>query len=394
MARKRVTGRFYVFVCLLLVGLYLILREVWPDTAREALVQSANAPYNYTVDAVVVRDEEVVTAASNSLLVYVASEGQQVSQGDEVCQVYTSGYAEKELERLETVRKSIRSYHQQILGTIVDEGLERLEQQVSSAALELKTLIRNKSGGSLLNLERQLEEVMTERQEYLRQTQRQDYKLNDLYDQETKRIAALDAWRQTVTAPRDGLVSFYLDGYEPYLQVDALESLTPEQIHAVLQGRALTGSEATSRLNTGIFRVVSTDKWYIVLLSNDATWNPTNNQSYTFQMEGYPDLAYTGQVVSMQKSAGEVMAVLEVEGDPAQLLNVRSGRADIGIYLTGLSVPLNALSTEGGQTGVWLADAAGSTFIPVEVLSQDRSNALIQPITPGTLSVGQRVLIR
>ena len=166
MARKRVTGRFYVFMGLLLVGLYLILREVWPDTAREALVQSANAPYNYTVDAVVIRDEEVVTAASNSMLVYVASEGQRVSQGDQVCQVYTSGYAEKELERLETVRKSIRSYHQQILGTIVDEGLERLEQQVSSAALELKTLIRNKSGGSLLNLERQLEEVMSQRQEY------------------------------------------------------------------------------------------------------------------------------------------------------------------------------------------------------------------------------------
>lgn len=235
---------------------------------------------------------------------------------------------------------------------------------------------------------------MSQRQEYLRQTQRQDYKLNDLYDQETKRVAALDAWRQSVTAPRDGLVSFYLDGYESDLRVDTLESLTAEQIHAVLQGRALTGSEAVSRLNTGIFRVVSTDKWYIVLLSNDATWNPTNNQSYTFQLEGYPDLAYTGQVISMQKSAGEVMAVLEVEGNPAQLLNVRSGRADIGIYLTGLSVPLNALSTEGGQTGVWLADAAGSTFIPVEVLSQDRSNALIQPITPGTLSVGQRVLIR
>ena len=47
-----------------------------------------------------------------------------------------------------------------------------------------------------------------------------------------------------------------------------------------------------------------------------------------------------------------------------------------------------------GQFPQWLADAAGSTFIPVEVLSQDRSNALIQPITPGTLSVGQRVLIR
>ena len=375
MARKRVTGRFYVFMGLLLVGLYLILREIWPDTAREALVQSANAPYNYTVDAVVIRDEEVVTAASNSMLVYVASEGQQVSQGDQVCQVYTSGYAEKELERLETVRKSIRSYHQQILGTIVDEGLERLEQQVSSAALELKTLIRNKSGGSLLNLERQLEEVMSQRQEYLRQTQRQDYKLNDLYDQETKRVAALDAWRQSVTAPRDGLVSFYLDGYESYLRVDTLESLTAEQIHAVLQGRALTGSEAVSRLNTGIFRVVSTDKWYIVLLSNDATWNPTNNQSYTFQLR-YPDLAYTGQVISAQKSAGEVMAVLEVEGEsrPTAQRAQRPGRhrhlpyRPVGAPERPVHRGRPDRRMAGRRGGVHLHPGGGALF-------QDRSNA-------------------
>lgn len=395
MRRKRVTGRFYVFLGLLLIGGYFILRELLPDRLQVGLVQSGNAQYSYTVDAVMIRDEVVASYEGAGLVVYVASEGQQVNEGDEVCVVYTAGYAEKELDRLETVRASIRSYHEKLLDdeNIVEGELERLEKKVQDIALEMKTLILSKSGGSLLNLERQLEQAMEERQDYLRKNMRQDYQLNDLYDQEEKRMGAIESWQSKAAAPRAGIVSFYLDGYEQYLGASSLESLTPAQIRTVLAGRTLADS-AASRLTTNIFKVVSTDKWYIALLSNDVNWNPSAEQSYTFQMEGYPDAAYTGRVISMQKSSNEVMAVLEVEGSPGALINVRSGKADIGAFLTGLSVPVKAISTEGGQSGVWLADAAGSTFIPVNVLSQDSSYALIQPITEGTLYVGQQVLIR
>ena len=394
MRRKRVTGRFYLFLGLLLIGGYFILRELLPDKLQVGLVQSGNAQYSYTVDAVIIRDEVVSSYEGAGLVVYEASEGQQVNEGDQVCVVYTAGYAEKELDRLETVRASIRSYHEKLLDdeNILEGELERLEKMVQDIALERKTLILSKSGGSLLNLERQLEQAMVERQDYLRKNMRQDYQLNDLYDQEEKRMGAIESWQTKAVAPKAGLVSFYLDGYEQYLSASSLESLTPAQIRTVLAGRTL--ADTVSRLTTNIFKVVSTDRWYIVLLSSDVNWNPSADQSYTFQLEGYPGAAYTGRVISMQKSSNEVMAVLEVAGSPGALINVRSGKADIGAFLTGLSVPVKAVSSEGGQTGVWLADAAGSTFIPVNVLSQDSSYALIQPITEGTLSVGQQVLIR
>lgn len=393
MRRKRVTGRFYVFLFLLLVGCYFILREVLPEGVREALVQSGSANFSQTVQAVIVRDEIVSSYEGMGRVVYIAGEGDMVKQGQEVCEVYPAGYSEKEMERLETVRQSIRSYHSQLLDNIVDTELERLESKVQSTAVEMKKLIREKSGGSLQGLERQLEEAMTQRQDYLRQNQRQDYRLNDLYDQETKRMNAISSWRTSAVAPSDGLVSFYLDGYEQYLTPASLETLTPDQVRTVLAGRSLAqGNE--SRLMTNIFKVVSADKWYIILLSDDINWNPSSDQDYTFQMEGFADVAYTGKVFSIQKSASEVMVVLEIQGDPGPLANVRSGRAGIGAFLSGLTVPVGAIVTQSGQTGVLLQDAAGSTFVAAEVLSQDGRNALIQPLVDGSLMVGQRVLVR
>lgn len=53
-----------------------------------------------------------------------------------------------------------------------------------------------------------------------------------------------------------------------------------------------------------------------------------------------------------------------------------------------------ALFEENGQLGVWLIDLGGETFVPVEVLSSDGSDALIQPLVDGALGIGQKVRIK
>ena len=97
-----------------------------------------------------------------------------------------------------------------------------------------------------------------------------------------------------------------------------------------------------------------------------------------------------GRVISMQKRQRGHGGAGGIRRPP--LMNLRSGRPT-SCYLSGMSVPVGALSEEGGQMGVWLQDAAGTTFTPVELLSKDSRNALVRPLVEGTLNVGQRVLI-
>ncbi len=391
MRRRRVTARFYVFLILIGIGLYFVVRELSPMGSSEAVIMMAATSYAQTLDAVIVRDETVTSYEGSGQVVYVAAEGAEVVKGQEIADVYSAGYSEKEIKQLETVRQNIRAYHRQILDNIVDAELERLETNVQQKALELKTLIREKTRGSLINLEKQLESAMEARQSYLSQNRREDPKLNDLYDQETKRENAIASWRTAETAEASGIVSFYLDGCEQFLTPANLEAVTIEDIRSILAGR--TPDTGEFRLKQSIFRIVNPEKWYVVLLSGDTSWNPVNGQVFTVQFEGFEGSAFSGKVVRMLKADGQVMAQLEMTSGIGPLINKRYGRAMIGINLTGLSVPVKAITMVNGQPGVTVSDVPGGTFVPVEVLSSDSQNAIIQPLVEGTLSIGWRVIL-
>ena len=89
-----------------------------------------------------------------------------------------------------------------------------------------------------------------------------------------------------------------------------------------------------------------------------------------------------------------MLAVFLVEDPMGPMIYQRSGRVTLSSELSGLSVLSEALADQNGQPGVWLFDVPGGTFVPVEVLSNDGSRALIQPLTDGALQVGDPGLIK
>ena len=389
MSKKRITGRFYVFVLVIAVIAFLLVRSVLPMGVSEAVIMLATATDQQYLDAVIVRDETVVSYAGVTRIAYVAAEGSLVEEGDEIAYIYSAGYSEREMERLESTRQEIQEYHKELLSNIVDAQLETLDEEVLTRALDLKALVSGQSRGNLLNLTRQLESAMLTRQEYLRQNKREDLRLNQLYEEEASHLNAIASWRTTETAPHAGVVSFYMDGYEELLTVDNASMLTASDVKNILSTPA-----NQAQLSQAVFRVVDQNRWYLILLASGDSWNPINGQEYSFQFEGYEDLIYNGTIVGIQQSGGEVAALLEVTDPIDALIYRRSGKVIIGTNLSGLSVPNAALVVEAGQTGVRLSDIPGGTFVPVEVLSRGESNTLIKPVVEGALAAGQRVLLK
>jgi len=231
------------------------------------------------------------------------------------------------------------------------------------------------------------------RQEYLRQNKRGDSKLTKLYDEENTRLASIQSWRTVSNADRDGVVSFYIDGYETDLTPDTLNGLSIPQIRSVLAGERLENTRQTR--NNGIYRIVNQNRWYVAVLYSGNTWTPMVGQdNYYLQMEGFDDLIYTASVYSVQKENDTTLAIFEVRDPIGPLIYRRTGKAQFSITLTGLSVRVEALYNENGQMGVWVYDVPGGTFVPVEVLSSDGNIAMIQPMVEGALQLGQTVLIK
>ncbi len=393
MSRRRPTGRFFVLLMLALaVIVYFAVGRMQPAGPRYEIVTAGKTSDIRSMQAVVMRDEEVASMDGNSTMTFVAEEGQAVAAGDEIAYIYSAGYSAKEMRKLETVRQEIRAYHTTILSNIVDSELDRLDDNVYYLAKQMKSLVTGKTTGNLMNLEVQLTEAMKARQEYLRQNRREDTKLNSLYEDESKREAAISSWRMIETARESGVVSFYLDGYEQYLSPDNLANITIGGVRSVLNGQA-TGGESTSRLTTNIYRLVDTDRWYILLLSSDTSFNPVTGQAFWLQMEGYEDVVYQMTVDSILKSGNETLTILSTTDPIGPLLNQRSGNAVISADLVGLYVPEGAIITENNLTGVNVYDGAEGVFVPVQVISQENGSVLITPVMEGTLVPGNYVRV-
>ena len=390
--RKRVTGRFYVFLLILLLIVFLIVRPYLNFGSKSAVIMAAQSEFTQNMNCVIIRDEAVSTSESTAHIEYAATEGTLVNAGETVAYVYSAGYSESLLQKLEETRAKIQDYHKtEILNNIKDDTLARYDTIVDMMALEFKNLVNHDSQGSLLTAARQLETAMVNRQEYLRQNKREDVKLSKLYDEETTRLNNIQSWRKVENASQSGVISFYTDGYESVLSAENIASLSAADINTVLAGERLTTPSAKE---TAVYRIVNQDCWYVALVTDAKTWNPVVGQPYTLQMEGFEDLSFTAFVTSVQKESGSILAVFQINDPIGPLIYQRTGRAKLTATISGLSVSSKALSEENGQIGVWLIDVGGETFIPVEVLSSDGSNALIQPLVDGALGIGQAVRIK
>lgn len=393
MGTRRPTGRFFILLMLVMsVVLFAVMNLLRPGEARYTVVTNGTSSDTRRVQAVIMRSEDVASMESGGTISYVAQEGSLVSSGDTIAYIYSAGYSANRLKDLEKVRAEIRAYHLSILGTIIDTRLDRLESNVQYLAVQLKSLVNRRSSGNLLNLENQLTQAMEARQTYLSQNQREDVKLTTLYETETKRESQIAQWRSQEKASSSGIVSFYLDGYENFLSIDNTGNITVDSLRSVMQGKPVSGD--ASRLSTSIYRLVHTDRWYVYILTDDGSFNPVTNQRFWFQMEGFEDIVYDATVVSSVKSGSTVMTLLQIDDQMGPLLNQRSGNATVSTEMSGLKVPRNAICRENGQTGVYVYDGAGGTFIPVIVLSSDSDGVLISTEYESALYVGSYVMLK
>lgn len=392
MRKRRVKPRFFVFIAILLVAAFLLARPLLTASSGVESIIDVNSSITQSMDCVIIRDESVTTSDSTVRVEYIARENTEVSQGDTIASLFTTGYTESLLTRLEEIRQNIQAYHKTLLGTIVDSDLDRLDAVVDICADDFRNLVTQQTRGNLQTVIEQLETAMVNRQDYMRQNKRDDTRLTQLYDQENTQLNSIQSWRVDSTADRDGVLSFYIDGYENDLTAASLDSLTPADIRAVLAGSDLATTADTR--STGIYRIVDQDTWYVALVSGADNWIPVVGQNYYLQFEGFADLEYSATVTNVQKSSGTVLAIFEINQPIGPMIYQRTGRATLSISLSSLAVNTRALYNHDGQLGVWLNDVPGGTFVPVEVLSTEGDYSLIQPLVEGALQTGQTVLVK
>lgn len=391
--RRRVTGKFYLILVVVAAVIAFSVYMTRDDTVREVLVEAGTIGQTNEMDAVVMRNETIVNVESYARVDYVAEECSLVSEGDTVASIYASGYSEKEMSNLEDIRKDIREYYSQILENILDSNLEQYNLLVAQRASELQTIIQGKEQGNLLTVQAQLEQAMTDRQDYLRTAKREETQLSNLYQRETQLMNSIASWKRDYTAPCSGVVSFYLDGYESLLSTDNFEQLTTSDLKSVIRGERPSVSNEV-RGSTPLFKVIDSTSWSVLLIADNSSDMPSLGQAYTLTLEGYEDYVYSATVTDIRRFDSDTLIRMEIDQDVLPAINLRTTKASVGTQYAGLRVPLNAVYTVNGVRGVYKHNGDSYDFIPVTVTASDGEYALIEPVTEGAVYSGMAIVIK
>ena len=86
---------------------------------------------------------------------------------------------------------------------------------------------------------------------------------------------------------------------------------------------------------------------------------------------------------------------MRVDQSVEPVLNIRTCGATVGDFITGFSVPINALYTMNNMIGVVVAEGGAQTFVEVTVISYpDADTAFVRPVLANSpLIDGQNILL-
>jgi putative membrane fusion protein len=387
---RKPSAKFFIFIGGVAVAVFFVVFFIFQVNTVQ--IQTGKIDFDTSQATVIVRDEQVFNAENYGKATFLASEGERVTEGTEIAEVYKWGYNDKIMSELLETQTKIEQYQENnLLRDVIDQDLAAINQSISDKSEQISDIISGKAEGDLIEEEKALRLLMENKQQYLHEKVNADTQLNQYYEQESQLIERVDSWRETVTAPEAGVVSFYFDGCEDLLNANNIEQLTIKNINDIVNGSALTQA-VTSEAERPLYRLVNNYKWYLLIVSTVPIHEFESDNDFYIAFKDYVDKQYTGKVVGKREEESGYIYAIEIDDDIGPLLNTRRTDADIHAVFQGLKVPSKSIKTVENVKGVYLIENKEKKFVPVNVLIDKGGYAIIKPVNENDkLQSGQEI---
>ena len=357
---------------ILLVGAYVGYRILKPTTGRLG-TDTVAGDLEFT--GVIIRRENVAPSEDYHTIRYLVSEGDMVNNSQQVAYLYRKGY---ENQMSDIVSKEQQIYQQQITllrlnsadGLTLPDQIAAYNDRVTEIVDKMTQASLGKDGLDYIQLAEELDDLLTARQNLLRQIVPADATLTASYQQLDNLKSAFSAESTLVNNSGSGYISFHLDGYENAMSID---SLTASQI-----SRVVSSPVSASYNASGVYRVVDPNGFYVAFnVSASSSQRLIVGNTYEMKVK-YQDTSYTGRVVAERPAAKYVLYILEVNRDVLPVLENRTMTFSIHSEASGVSIPVEGIYYNGGLPYVFIN--TGRAYQPIQVVipASDGETAIIE----------------
>lgn len=396
--KYNVKPRFYIFLVLILGlsawGLFALLGFFSP-----AKIEWGRLSSSQSISAIVLRDETVVEAKEYGKLSCVATEGEPIAKDATVALMSLTGFSENDIVKLAKLQNDIKDYQQNnIIKASKYADLDTLNSKINEKMSQISGMAISRQTQGLAVAEQDLRTLINDRVAYMKTIVKADEPLDRMYQQEAALEEKINSTRKAVTAPLDGFVSYYLDGYESELTVASIDKMTPATMKAlmndILKNNKPFKSEITVAANQPICRIVSPAKWYAIVVTNAPENQLVQGTSREVTFDGMQKTV-NANVLKVMNEGRTSIAVLEISEGTKEMLSLRLINGHLGQDIEGFRVPLNMVAEENGRAYIRLAGIGNSgKRVEVTLLGRDDKYAIIKETNAdeGLIAAGLQLL--
>ena len=365
---------------------------------------STTVAYTYTnnhavtVSGYVVRQEEPLTG-ENDLVYFSRGEGERVSRGGSVALIYDTQQA---LNDANTIRNLEDQLSQLLYARSLAAGIHStgsLDSEVNAALTAFHAARADSSVSHVSDAAAALRSAVLRHSYAYAGTSDLDQSIAAMEERIATLSASISSATTTVRAPRSGLFSSLVDGYETVLTPEILKTMTPEDYRAIAPAAA-----------DGMGKLVYGSKWYFVTLLREAdTKGLSEGQAITlrFQSGLDRDLSLSVDRISSADGGQQLVVLSSNENlNLTTLLRHQNAQLIFGSY-TGIRVPRSAVrimweavTDENGQPilnedgtekttqvyGVYTLWGNSARFKKVEILWQENEYMLVRSLQENDVS--------
>ncbi len=321
---KKMLKRIGIVAVALLLLIYLGF-QIYSTTYSQIKTETASyVAVNETISATgfVVRKETVLTNEASGVLTYLLADGDKVSNGGKVAEIYASSSdvstqkniqsLQAEKERLEQLSKASEAF----------TSPDSLEKQILQSLKAMKGAVNRGDYSKLSSHRDNLLYQLNERQIVTQKVDNFDSRIRSLQQQLDQLQAKHNVSTGAVTSPLAGYFASELDGYENALPYDDILDITPQQVEAGLNAQPDKTPE------NAIGKVISGLNWYMVcnVSADDAVKLRVGKTGITVNMPFASTESVPVSVVAVNQADKDSQAAVVLRCDymSSDLANIRT----------------------------------------------------------------------
>ncbi|MDD2189571.1 MAG: HlyD family efflux transporter periplasmic adaptor subunit [Eubacteriales bacterium] len=365
--------KLVLLFCTTLIILFIII-YVFPNVTgalkQTEIIEYGSLQETDRVTAFFVRSEIVYFANKPGTIQYYVKEGEQVRKGIKVLDISHGAQEDKESSYKRIMERISRFNGGE---SIFSDDIKKIRMQIIKLEKERGIALGEGETKLAANLDEQIKRL-NQKKEYIEAT---DETAKEELVRQNRTVNGAGIIPENYISDANGVVSYYIDGYESEFTPENMELLSREKIKN-MSFDVQSLARDTTLTKEPLYKVVDNKKWYAVFWV--APEHIVKYEKGKLAKINLPLGQVDGRIYNIIDDKGEWLVILEFNRYYEEFAQIREIEAEVvtSDYM-GLTIRNENITSKDGQPGVFVKAKSGEyVFKPIEIITSDGEWSLVE----------------